>query len=285
MVDVEDEPQTGEEEDYSKETSTVEVLDNRVVIVSPSQWLLLFALLAVVLFLAVWSIVGELTQRVDGWGIIGSKGSQLLSVDAPQHGIVRRVLVEAGSFVQKDDELLEVLEISNHAAQHFQRHFVRAPLAAKVITIATEAGRHVEKKQVLLRLLTSGDSPRGHLFLPFQDWQQVQTGQKALLRTFGAQSLEGTIVHVAETPQHREQIAAHWGEGVMLPPNSNVFYEVIFSLSQPLLANPTQRGYGWLLGNREQLVVGMSKQFSITVNRYAPLSLLFPWLGGVKVKQ
>ena len=280
VVDEENEPSKNkeQEEDYSKEVSTVEVLDNRVVIIPPSQWWVLFALLAVVLFLIVWSIMGEITMRVDGWGIISSKGSQLLVVDAPQHGTIRRVLVKEGDFVQEGEALLELLEVSDYTAQHFQLRRVYAPLAAKVVTITTEAGRHVEKKQVLLRLQTPGDAPQGHVFLPLQAWQQVQVGQKALFHTLATQSLAGTVVQVAKTPRSRQQIVAYWGEGVILQNRGNLFYEVVVALAQPLAASPAQRGYSWLLANGEQLSVGMPKRFSITVERYAPLSLVFPWL-------
>lgn len=278
MVDAENQQSAGEaeEEDYSKEVSTVEVLDNRVVIVPPSHWWLFFSLLAVVLFLVVWSSVGELTKRVEGWGIIGSKGAQLLSVDAPRHGMVRRVLAETGDFVQEGEGLLEIGE---QAGRHFQVWQVRAPLAAKVVIITTEAGRHVEEKEVLLRLRTHGESLLAHIFLPFQDWQQVRVGQQALLHAYGAQAIEGKIVSVAQSPQPRHKIIMHWGEGVTLPQHGDTFYEVIFSLDQPLATNPTQRGYSWMLPNSEQLSVGMQRKFSITVRKYSLLSLMLPWLG------
>ncbi len=278
MVDADNKRRAAEGEDYSKEVSTVEVLDNRVVIVPPSRWWLLFSLLAVVLFLSVWSIVGELTARVEGWGIVSSKGSQQLSVDAPHHGIVRQVLVEAGAFVQEGDTLLEILAAHNHTDKGFQIQRVRAPQTAKVITITTEAGRYVEKKQVLLRLQTPGESPLLHLYLPPQVWRQVRTGQRTLLHIIGTQALEGKVISVAKTPQHRQKILSHWGDGILLP-RGDIFYQATCALTQPLATNPAQHGYSWLLANREPLNTGTQKRFSITVRHYSPLSLILPWLG------
>ena len=273
--------ENGQEEDYSKEASTVEVLDNRLVIIPPSRWLLLFSLLAVVLFLIVWGVVGELTTRVEGWGIISSTGSQLLSIDAPRHGIVKRVLVKEGALVQEGEELLEMVTVSGLPTQHFQLRRVQAPMAAKVVSIATEGGRHVEKRQVLMRLQAPGKSPLGLIYLPPQAWQQVRVGQRALLHAFGIQALEGKIISVDSTPQSRQQIISRWGDGIMLP-RGKLFYQVTCALDQPLAVYHKSHGYSWLLANKTQLAVGTQKRFSITVRKYSPLSLVLPWLGGIK---
>ena len=274
-----EEQKPDEQEDYSKQVSTFEVTDNRVVIISPRSWLLLSLLSAVVVFLIVWGIAGKLTTRVESWGIISGQDAQLLRVDAPHNGIIRRVLVEAGSFVQTGDPLLELLEVSEDATRHFQLRRVHAPQNAKIITLTTEAGRHVAKQQVLLRLQTPARAPIAYLYLSFQDWQHVRTGQKTLLHAFMAHALEGQVVHVATTPQHRRQIAARYGEGITLP-RGDTFYEVTVALTQTLDENPAQRGFGWLLENKEELTIGMQKKFSITVRQYSPLSLLLPWLDG-----
>lgn len=268
-----------EQEDYSKRVSTFEVTDNRVVIISPRSWLLLYLLSAVVVFLIVWGIAGKLTTRVESWGIISGQDAQLLRVDAPHNGIIRRVLVETGSFVQTGDPLLELLEVSNDVARHFQLRRVHAPQNAKIVALTTEAGRHVEKQQVLLRLQTPARAPLVHLYLSFQDWQQVRAGQKALLHVSMAHALEGQVVHVATTPQHRRQITTRWGYGITLP-RGDTFYEVTIVLTQPLGENTAQRGFGWLLENKEELTIGMQKKISISVRQYSPLSLLLPWFDG-----
>ena len=265
-------------EDYVKEVSTVERIDSRVVITSPRQWLVVSALVVVVLFVVVWSFAIKLTERIHAYGVISGKEAQLLGIDSPVHGTVKRMLVAAGDFVREGDLLLQVLAVDRSVSQNFQVHSLRAPVTARVASVLVEAGRSVQKKQLLLRLQTPGVAPQGHIYLQLKDQQKVRSTQRSLIHLGGIltdRSLEGKVVLVSNVPRHRRKLIDLWGDGLVLPPG-DVFYEVIVELN--VTTPPSAReGYSWSVGDKVTLDAGMQKKFSIAVRQYSPISIIVPY--------
>ena len=268
-------------EDYSKEVSTVEKIDSRVVITSPRQWLMVLSLVLVVLFLIVWSFTAKLTERIHAYGVVNGRGAQLLGIDSPVHGTVKRVLVGVGDFVNEGELLLEVLTVDQSKQQDFRIHNLHSPVSAKVTNVITEAGRSVQKKQLLLRLQTPGNDPQGHIYLSIRDQQKIQIAQRSLIHlggTLADRALEGKVIRVSDVPKHRRKLIEIWGEGLVLP-DGDIFYEVVIGLNKPL--PPAQpKGYSWLVAGKKKTVItsGMQKKFSITVREYIPISIVIPHL-------
>jgi HlyD family secretion protein len=77
-----------------------EQLDKTITIISPTGWVALLALGAIVLVAFFWGIYGTIYYRTVGWGIMVTK-SGIHAVQAPSAGRVRSLDVEVGDFVSR----------------------------------------------------------------------------------------------------------------------------------------------------------------------------------------
>ncbi|MGI8602374.1 MAG: NHLP bacteriocin system secretion protein [Verrucomicrobiales bacterium] len=94
--------------------SSPERLDEMMRNTPPKGWLALSTLGGLALLTLIWSFLGRLPSRVDGQGLLIPGRTQ--SVDAPASGIVTKIFVKPGEFVQVDQQVA-VLTDPNAAGQ------------------------------------------------------------------------------------------------------------------------------------------------------------------------
>lgn len=82
--------------------SSPEQLDRLITLASPTGWAALAAILLLSLAIVVWGIFGAVPTRVDGSGILVSRGGQVFDAMAPDTGLVASVAA-VGTVVGKGD--------------------------------------------------------------------------------------------------------------------------------------------------------------------------------------
>ena len=98
--------------------SSPEQLDVMMQVTSPTGWIALGGSALILLFVVVWSVVGEIGIRVDGQGIL-IRGASVLDVTSAAEGRLTDVLVKPGDTVKEGQPLARlsqpelVLKIEN----------------------------------------------------------------------------------------------------------------------------------------------------------------------------
>lgn len=82
--------------------SSPEQLDRLVPVTDTKSWLALGMLLAMLLMALVWSVVGALTSRVSGDGILITAGGRVFDAVAPVDGVLEEITVAVDDLVRKD---------------------------------------------------------------------------------------------------------------------------------------------------------------------------------------
>jgi len=80
--------------------SSPERLDVMMQVTSPFGWLALFALGFMIVALVIWSIVGSISIKVQGQGIL-MRGKEVLAVTSGSNGRITEIVVDAGDNVKK----------------------------------------------------------------------------------------------------------------------------------------------------------------------------------------
>jgi HlyD family secretion protein len=89
--------------------SSPERLDVMMKVTSPAAWLALFALGAVLLFAIIWSIVGSISIKVHGKGIL-IRGEAVLDVTSGAYGRLAEILVRENEVVRHGDVVARLFQ-------------------------------------------------------------------------------------------------------------------------------------------------------------------------------
>ncbi len=85
--------------------SSPDQLDSMIAIERPRHWLIGVVLFICCVAVALWSVYGEITDRVASSGILITAGAGLSDVSSTSDGQVEAILVNVGDTVQKDQEI------------------------------------------------------------------------------------------------------------------------------------------------------------------------------------
>lgn len=89
---------------------TPEHLDRALYVTTPKAWAALCALLAILIAVVVWSIVGEISTYVRAEGIILSRGGMVFDAVATRGGRVARIVPAVGDTVDAGDVVAETFD-------------------------------------------------------------------------------------------------------------------------------------------------------------------------------
>lgn len=117
--------------------SSPDQLDRLVILVRPYDWTVLAALAALIFGALLWGILGSVSTRVAGAGILINDGGQLFNAVASGDGTLVGMLVAPGDRVAKDQA---VAEISQEPARHALAN-AQAVLAERQQETATLRGQ------------------------------------------------------------------------------------------------------------------------------------------------
>jgi HlyD family secretion protein len=87
--------------------SSPEQLDVMMQVTSPMGWLALIGLGAMLAFVVVWSVIGSISTKVDGMGIL-IRGSNILDVSTSASGRVEQIMVQPGDLVKKGQVIAKI---------------------------------------------------------------------------------------------------------------------------------------------------------------------------------
>jgi HlyD family secretion protein len=88
--------------DFAREHNLRLVVDRLITLTSPTGWTALLAIVALLSAIVAWAIFGSVPTRVNGAGILVSKGGQVFDAMAPAAGSLASVAA-IGTKVQKGD--------------------------------------------------------------------------------------------------------------------------------------------------------------------------------------
>ena len=115
--------------------SSPEQLDVMMQVTSPAAWLALAGMGVLLVFVAVWSVVGEIGIKVDGKGIL-MRGASVLDVTTPAQGHLAEILVKPGDTIRQGQTVARLdqgemrLKIENTKAQLAQLEAQKSELGS-----------------------------------------------------------------------------------------------------------------------------------------------------------
>ena len=277
-------------------------LDEVSTIIRPMEWGLTLIFVIIFFLLLMWGIFGQISHRVETLGVIGLEGSQSFLIDAPTSGFMGPIHIKKGDLVQKGTSLMEIISVektfenfgnlknlgnkktpshnkNNNKKATFNYHEVLSPIKAKVTDILTEPGKHLSKKQPILRLQTAGRQPEVHLYLSLNTYKQVRVGQEVLVKLNHAEDVKtftGVIKYISRNPIHQRDTTPLPQSLRPLDPvyKSTVVFDQNFSPFSKEL------GFTWHVPTKKEEVfisAGNLVQTSILVKKQKPIAMIIPF--------
>ncbi len=130
-----------------QEITSPEQLDQLIQVVTPRAWLVAGALYAILLFLILWSFLGSIPTRADGYGILLAGGGDIYSAVAPDGpSRVEQFLVKPGDKVVKDQPLAILSRPDLAEEIHITENYL-ASLQTKYAQLLAESQEEVATRQ------------------------------------------------------------------------------------------------------------------------------------------
>lgn len=123
--------------------SSPEQLDVMMQVTSPAAWLALAGMGILLVFVTVWSVVGEIGIKVDGKGIL-MRGASVLDVTTPAQGRLAEISVKAGDLISEGQVVAKLdqgelqLKIQNAQAQLAQMEAQKSELGSTGRSLVTQ---------------------------------------------------------------------------------------------------------------------------------------------------
>ncbi len=258
--------------------SSPDQLDTLMQITTPRAWLALAVIGALVLALIAWSILGELTDTVDGVGFLTSTTGDAPQaiIFAPTAGQLTSITVSVGDRVQAGDVVAQMTP--QEADGDVQTIEVTAPGAGEITAQFVATSDAVEANQPLLSLApdadTSGSPLQALIYVPFIDAQDIQAGMDVRISPLPFPSQEygfllGEIQFVGQTIATNEAARAAF-------PDESVLQVIV-----QLETDDTPSGYAWTLadGPEGEIRPETPVQATIIIAETRPIARVFPVLG------
>jgi hypothetical protein len=253
-------------------------LDQLMQVTSPRGWLALtgFALLLVAAL--VWSLVGTVTDTVDGQGVL-LRESGVKPLPAPCDGVVTSFLAPSGARVEKGEPLVLLTPPGQEPMK------VCSPFPCRMLNRHAREGNSVKKGAPLLTLENLDERLLARLYLPVSEGYQIEPNMRVQVwpanvnrAEFGF--LQGRVISAAKFPITQQELADRLQNEDLArelatgPPKLQILVE--------LIADPnTKSGYQWstTAGPPLQLFSGTPCQGRIIIAEHRPIHLVFPGLG------
>jgi multidrug efflux pump subunit AcrA (membrane-fusion protein) len=150
--------------------SAPERLDDSIEVTSPRLWLALVATSVILLAAGGWGVAGSVPTQVQGQGLLIRDGS-LQTVDAPDSGQVRELLVRAGDDVERDQLVARLVQAGDNRSI-----VVISPYAGRVLEVRVTEGNYIAGGTALLSLEQPGRPLEAVLYLAPADAKKVEPG-------------------------------------------------------------------------------------------------------------
>jgi hypothetical protein len=286
--------------------SSPEQLDQRIEVVSPTGWIALIALIVLALAILVWSIFGEISEKITGDGIVAYDNRGIIGVSSRGSGQINGISVREGDHVNAGDILANISqdEIVNEIAQLQGRpgsgdylktlqeeletaSVIRAPVSGAILDINYSPYSYIEQGGLLCRIVEDADASEDILvilYVPLLSGKTIEAGMPVAVSPEVSNKEEDgylvgkvksvsryavsteSMMTVLDSQQLVDSLSA---QGAML----EVQVELVRDETAP-------SGYLWsrAINTPDEVAVEVLCQGDIQVSGYRPITLLLPFL-------
>lgn len=243
----------------------------RVLLVSPLNWLGLAAIALLLAAFVLWLFFGTVEQVVDGPGII-IRDSQfgIFAVAATHGGKVTQVLVREGELV-KAGQTIATLQAGPNAPPNETE--IRSEHAGRVIEVIVGAGTMIPPGRTILRLESLAGDYEALAYVSPIEGKKIKAGMAARVvpSTRGAHiggHILGQVSYVSQYPVTRDYLASELGGNRLLAENLLANGSAI-EVAIVLPKDPA-------LGSNISVESGLLVDSFVILQKSRPISLLFP---------
>ena len=245
-----------------------EQLDQLMAVTGPRGWIALAGIGLLLLFVIVWSVLGQVATSVDGHGMLVRLGG-IKTVPAPCDGAVAEISVQVGDTVSEGTELGQL--IPGGAAGWEDAVSIRSPADGRVLDIAVFEGDIVTSQAILLTIESTECPLEAVVYVPAADGYCVQNAQDVRIELNdqrAAGQLRGHVRVAGKFPASRSGMTrsmyhSGWGDNQFA---SGPMLELIIELDS--------------VDSESPLYSGTPCQAHVTVDRRRPIELVLPILNG-----
>lgn len=218
-------------EEALKQLTTPEQLDQLIQVLNPRSWLIAATLYAIILILVLWSILGSISTRVEGPGILLAGGGDIYNAVAPAGpSHVNAILVKPGQHVtqgqvvaslSRPDLKDEIKVTQNYLADLQNKESQLKQIAAS--EIAARKQQTDEEKASYQRVLAASDEKLQHIsaFLKlrqqaFAKGIETQENVEQTLEDFYnvKSEIEGYTSHIIQLDVDQNAFADQWNQRI-----------------------------------------------------------------------
>lgn len=250
-------------------------LSKLLVVVRLRGWVVLFSLVAIILAVLVWSVVGQIPIITTGQGILLAPNSQF-SINSPAEGIVKEIFVP---LYQKVPAGTPLMELSTGTV-------IPAPRYGKIFQMDASQGEYVKAGQVLLWFETEiyPSDLQVYGFISAGVGERIKEGMPVTMDLGSVDTqkygqIVGTVKQVAPyaVSATSDQLKAIPSEKLREDLTKGATAELI--IVQPKLDPNNKTGVAWTFGKGppDKLSPGSMGTVRVTIESKRPISYLIPY--------
>lgn len=196
-----DEEESQAEPAQISEGPSVEQLDEKLLVVGPSSWILLSTIFTILVVAIVWAFWASLPLTIEGRGIVISE-SESITLRAPKEGQIKHIYFQAGEQVKAGDLVADIgaLEASHENVSKDMP--IYAPIEGKILEFTAATSDFVKLGDPIVwidPLPTAQKSLVVQAYFPKDTDKELSKGQKAeIFFPFG--KVSGTVSRLADYP-------------------------------------------------------------------------------------
>ena len=251
-------------------------LSKLLVVVRLKGWIVLVTLVALIIAILTWSIVGEIPIITTGKGILLAPNSQF-SINSPAEGTVQQVYVQAQQKVAQGSPLMELSTGT----------VIPAPKNGKVFQLEVSNGDQVKVGQPLLWFETEiyPTDLVVYAFIPIHSGERIKSGMYTTVdlgaidtQKYG--QLVGTVKEVVPYAVSKTSDRLKVIPSDKLKEDLTAGGAAILVIVKPQLDPKNQSGIAWTFGKGppNRLSPGSLGTVRITIESKRPISYLIPGL-------
>ena len=257
--------------------SSADQLDKAIVIVSPSFWLVMVALVVIIAAVFVWALFGTMHQIVSTNGIFMNREG-IHSVYSDVSGTVDTINIDKGDYVKRGDVIAKLYIRDNGKTLE---QYIYSTLEGEVTELSVVEGRLLTIGDLVARVALGNQNDSIVVcYVPVEDARRIQVGMEASIypsnvnkREYGY--MKGEVEYVDNYVTSRDEISNQVGVNSLVDAflKDGPVVEVRLKLKKD---ESTTSGYWWSgeKGKKIEMVNGTMVSADIVIEEESPLSLI-----------
>jgi len=200
--------------------SSPERLDSRLRVVTPKFWMPLLAVGLLLMAALVWSFLGRISVHIEGRGLL-MRSQHVQELRTPATLVVKRVLVQPGMFVRKDQPIAEV-ELPQESGRA-EAQTLKAPIEGMLLDSVLKEGRRLKQDDLYGAIGTySADNQTQTciVFLKLNEGQLAAMDLRAFVvpevaRSADRGAIEARVVYVRPIPVSIENLQEMFDDKIL----------------------------------------------------------------------